>query len=91
MRRCTIALTALCALFAATGCGGENDTEVGGRINPANQVFNAPDHFSSVVSFCDGKGHRVYENDHGDSPDGGGALAVIEDASCPGGVTPPGR
>lgn len=80
------AIAAVAALPLAAGSCGQNDTDIGGRDTGPAFVINMPNHFSSVATKCDGKGHRVYEGDHGDSGNGGGGLAVIDDSSCPGGI-----
>lgn len=80
-----VAVLGLLMATAGFNCGA-HDVNVGGRIHPANQVYDAPNHFASVVSFCDGHGHRVFETDHGHSGNGGGGLSTIDDASCPGGA-----
>jgi hypothetical protein len=41
-----------------------------------------PNHFSSVATKCDGHGHRIYENDHGDSGNGRGMIVVVSDSNC---------
>lgn len=84
MQRFTIAALALVLVaFALMGnsCGA-NDVQINSRDKTGAVVLNMPDHFSSIATKCDGRGHRVFIADHGDSGNGGGGVAVINDASC---------
>jgi hypothetical protein len=64
-----------------TACGS-NDAKVQTRDKSGAQVLNMPNHFSSVATKCDGHGHRIYENDHGDSGNGRGMIVVVSDTNC---------
>jgi hypothetical protein len=87
------ALTAAAALVAAllAGCGPTSkiaqpydDASVSRHLTGPAEVVNMPDGFSNFADKCDGHGHRVYTAFHNNSAYA--AIAVVTDASCPGGV-----
>lgn len=93
MKRFLSLLAALASVVATglvvAGCGAHDVKIQGTDAAPATRL-NFPNHVSTVFHKCDGLGHRVYENDHGNSPNGGGSIYVINDPRCPGGM-PTGR
>jgi hypothetical protein len=61
-----------------------DDAPVSRHVTGAAEVVNMPDGFSNFADKCDGHGHRVYTAFHNNSAYA--AIAVVTDASCPGGV-----
>lgn len=77
------ALSMALIAFALMGNScGQNDVQINSRDKTGAVVLNMPDHFSSIATKCDGHGHRVFIADHGDSANGGGGVAVINDPTC---------
>jgi hypothetical protein len=75
----------LCTPLIAANCGA-NDAPVKTRDKSGASVMNMPNHFSSVAIKCDGFGHVIYENDHGDSGNGRGVITIVQDSRhCPDG------
>jgi hypothetical protein len=82
------ALIVLIGLFAACGADETKDAvKTGQKVDrsPA-EVIAFPDKFRNIAHKCDGHGHRVYSGSTGNSGTYA-QLYVIDDPSCPGGVT----
>lgn len=81
-----IVLAIVIVVFA--GCGdGKGSTSIEDQNTGPAAVMEYPRGFRNVAHKCDGHGHRVYSASRGNDAEANvsGAVAVIDDPSCPGG------
>lgn len=101
--RSIVPLAAVGIALAVTGCGGDKSREDAGDLSNvckdnvtqtaaqgSNCVDKSPkrvianhNHFPNISTGCDGYGHRFYVTTRA----AGNQVLVIDDASCPGGVS----
>lgn len=81
MKKILAVVGTLASAGVIAGCGA-NDTGVSTRDHAPANVINFPNGFSSVAFKCDGRGHMVYETDHGPKNNGGGFVTVVNDPNC---------
>lgn len=87
-----LSLAAVLAAILVAGCDsynsqhGRSDAPISnpGKDNRPAEVISMPDGYRNLATKCDGHGHRLYmTSTEGDKQP---QIAVVDDASCPGGA-----